>query len=127
MTLRECRNSYRHQLNHTPKQIYSCDFPDCQRTFVRQDLCNRHKERHTAKGSQLQRKDTMFNSGSPATDGSKALSIHGSTSPEMARPPMTSRPRTTQLQYPSPPENMSSPFSPSTAQSTATFPNSASS
>ncbi|KAF1843424.1 uncharacterized protein K460DRAFT_357152 [Cucurbitaria berberidis CBS 394.84] len=50
---------YRHQLNHNPKQIYHCDFPDCYRSFVRQDLCARHKERHTARGSQLLRKDTF--------------------------------------------------------------------
>ncbi|KAH4023911.1 hypothetical protein HBH70_076100 [Parastagonospora nodorum] len=50
---------YRHQLNHNPKQIYHCDFPDCHRSFVRQDLCARHKERHTARGSQLLRKDTF--------------------------------------------------------------------
>lgn len=42
-----------------PKQIYHCDFPDCHRSFVRQDLCARHKERHTARGSQLLRKDTF--------------------------------------------------------------------
>ncbi|KEY75613.1 transcription factor C2H2 [Aspergillus fumigatus] len=48
---------YRHQLNHTPKQIYRCDFPDCYRTFVRQDLCVRHRERHTTQGSQLQKRD----------------------------------------------------------------------
>ncbi|KAF2264083.1 hypothetical protein CC78DRAFT_255064 [Lojkania enalia] len=50
---------YRHQLNHNPKQIYHCDFPECHRSFVRQDLCARHKERHTARGSQLLRKDTF--------------------------------------------------------------------
>lgn len=53
---------YRHQLNHTPKQIYHCDFPGCDRHFVRADLCARHKERHTAKGSHLQRKDAFMNS-----------------------------------------------------------------
>ncbi|KAI9848839.1 MAG: hypothetical protein M1837_006355 [Sclerophora amabilis] len=52
---------YRHQLNHNPKQIYRCDFPECRRSFVRQDLCARHKERHTARGSQLQRKDAFLN------------------------------------------------------------------
>ncbi|KAF1813312.1 hypothetical protein P152DRAFT_395639 [Eremomyces bilateralis CBS 781.70] len=51
---------YRHQLNHNPKQIYHCDFPECNRSFVRQDLCARHKERHTARGSQLLRKDTYM-------------------------------------------------------------------
>jgi hypothetical protein len=91
-------------------------------------LCNRHKERHTAKGSQLQRKDSMLNNVSPVTDGNKPISMHGSMSPETARPALTgNRPRTTQLQYPSPPDNVSSPFSPSTAQSTATFPGSGSS
>jgi hypothetical protein len=49
-------NSYRHQLNHDPKQLYKCDWGDCTRTFVRLDLCNRHKDRHTAKGSALSRK-----------------------------------------------------------------------
>ncbi|KXT09812.1 hypothetical protein AC579_10511 [Pseudocercospora musae] len=53
---------YRHQLNHTPKQIYHCDFPGCDRHFVRADLCARHKERHTAKGSHLQRKDAFLQS-----------------------------------------------------------------
>jgi hypothetical protein len=32
---------------------------DNSRSFVRQDLCARHKERHTARGSQLLRKDTF--------------------------------------------------------------------
>ncbi|RAH84904.1 C2H2 finger domain protein [Aspergillus japonicus CBS 114.51] len=50
---------YRHQLNHTPKQIYRCDFPDCYRSFVRQDLCLRHRERHTTQGSQLQKRDSF--------------------------------------------------------------------
>ncbi|EKG15722.1 Zinc finger C2H2-type protein [Macrophomina phaseolina MS6] len=56
---------YRHQLNHNPKQIYHCDFPDCQRSFVRQDLCARHKERHTARGSQLLRKDAFMHNINP--------------------------------------------------------------
>ncbi|KAF2002258.1 hypothetical protein P154DRAFT_144179 [Amniculicola lignicola CBS 123094] len=56
---------YRHQLNHNPKQIYHCDFPDCHRSFVRQDLCARHKERHTARGSQLLRKDTFMHNLNP--------------------------------------------------------------
>ena len=44
----------------SPKQIYRCDFPDCNRSFVRQDLCARHRERHSTKGSQLQRRDLSF-------------------------------------------------------------------
>lgn len=50
---------YRHQLNHSPKQIYRCDFPDCYRSFVRQDLCVRHRERHNTRGSQLQKRDSF--------------------------------------------------------------------
>ncbi|KAK2734202.1 hypothetical protein FQN57_001856 [Myotisia sp. PD_48] len=50
---------YRHQLNHTPKQIYRCEFPNCYRSFVRQDLCIRHQERHTTHGSQLQKRDNV--------------------------------------------------------------------
>jgi hypothetical protein len=43
----------------SPKHIYQCDHPGCPRSFVRADLCARHKERHTAKGSHLQRKDAF--------------------------------------------------------------------
>jgi len=35
-----------------PKEIYKCDFPGCPRTFVRQDLCTRHRERHDHHGKQ---------------------------------------------------------------------------
>ncbi|KAK4554532.1 hypothetical protein LTR86_008386 [Recurvomyces mirabilis] len=65
---------YRHQLNHTPKQIYRCDFPGCERHFVRADLCARHKERHTAKGSHLQRKDAFLNSQRVTANTSRATS-----------------------------------------------------
>ncbi|GES64015.1 C2H2 finger domain protein [Aspergillus terreus] len=58
---------YRHQLNHTPKQIYRCDFPDCYRSFVRQDLCIRHRERHTTQGSQLQKRDQFAHAASTTT------------------------------------------------------------
>ncbi|KAJ4291850.1 hypothetical protein N0V90_009746 [Kalmusia sp. IMI 367209] len=63
---------YRHQLNHNPKQIYHCDFPDCHRSFVRQDLCARHKERHTARGSQLLRKDTFMQNINPIVTAAMA-------------------------------------------------------
>ncbi|KAM0325481.1 hypothetical protein ACHAQA_007468 [Verticillium albo-atrum] len=76
---------YRHQLNHAPKQIYSCDFPDCNRTFVRLDLCNRHRDRHTAKGSALNRKDSMMSHVSPITDRAP-FAPPGSASPEVNRP-----------------------------------------
>ncbi|KAK3390524.1 fungal-specific transcription factor domain-containing protein [Podospora didyma] len=77
---------YRHQLNHNPKQVYKCGIGDCQRTFVRLDLCNRHKDRHTAKGSALNRKDSMLGQLSPLTDGRPPFAPLGSASPEANRP-----------------------------------------
>ena len=52
--------------------IYHCDFPDCHRSFVRQDLCARHKERHTARGSQLLRKDTFMQNLNPIVTAAMA-------------------------------------------------------
>ncbi|OBT96142.1 hypothetical protein VE01_06940 [Pseudogymnoascus verrucosus] len=118
---------YRHQLNHTPKQIYSCDFPDCDRTFVRQDLCNRHKERHTAKGSQLQRKDAMLSNVSPITSNNTSMAFKGSMSPEVGRPGSSGfKPRTAQAPYQSPAETLSGPFSPVGAHTTSAYPRSGS-
>ncbi|KAF2098906.1 hypothetical protein NA57DRAFT_39777 [Rhizodiscina lignyota] len=81
---------YRHQLNHNPKQIYRCDFPDCQRSFVRQDLCARHKERHTARGSQLLRKDNFMQNPNPivtaALNQQNALRMGPSNSPTQPPP-----------------------------------------
>lgn len=88
-------------LTDNPKQIYHCDFPDCHRSFVRQDLCARHKERHTARGSQLLRKDTfnMHNlnpivtaalggkgAATPKGMGMKNQTPHGLQSPASAAP-----------------------------------------
>ncbi|KAK5111681.1 hypothetical protein LTR62_004787 [Meristemomyces frigidus] len=83
---------YRHQLNHTPKQIYRCDFPGCDRHFVRADLCARHRERHTAKGSHLQRKDAFMNSQRGPSNTSRA------PSPSAAN--VTSKDTPIHLQYP---------------------------
>lgn len=117
--------SYRHQLNHTPKQIYNCDFPDCQRTFVRQDLCNRHRDRHTAKGSQLHRKDSMLGHAhtSPVVEAGKPLSAHGSSSPEVMRPSLAGiKSRASQLQYQSPQDiNNPNSYSPITNPSSGTY------
>ncbi|KAF2877659.1 fungal-specific transcription factor domain-containing protein [Massariosphaeria phaeospora] len=85
---------YRHQLNHNPKQIYHCDFPECHRSFVRQDLCARHKERHTARGSQLLRKDTFMHNLNPIVtaamapkDGPLKLASIKNTRPVRQGPP----------------------------------------
>lgn len=115
--------SYRHQLNHTPKQLYSCDFHDCVRTFVRHDLLNRHRDRHIAKGSQLHRKDAaMLGLGnhSPVADDEKSQSANGSASPEMMRPTVKSR--KSQLQYESPQDmGNTSSYSPVTNPSPGTY------
>lgn len=86
---------YRHQLNHAPKQIFNCDFLDCHRTFVRLDLCLRHRERHVTTGSQLQKKDMVLNSISPVTKIGKSITTRRSTSPEVTRPTL----RTAQLEH----------------------------
>lgn len=74
-----------------PKQIYFCDFPDCKRSFVRQDLCARHRERHTNRGSQLQRKDSFLNNpvGAAARNilDRKNSMTQGSSSPESPTAP----------------------------------------
>jgi hypothetical protein len=117
-------HSYRHQLNHTPKQIYNCDFQDCQRTFVRQDLCNRHRDRHTAKGSQLHRKDSILGHAhpSPVVENGKSVSAHGSSSPEVMRPNLAGlKSRASQLQYQSPQDMNSNPYSPVTNPSSGTY------
>jgi len=119
------RESYRHQLNHNPKQVYKCGIGDCQRTFVRLDLCNRHKDRHTAKGSALNRKDSMLGQVSPITDHRPPFPPAGSTSPEANRPGTgytKGRPLTMQYGH-SPKDAMGSPYTPITNTPPTGFPN----
>ncbi|KAL4892408.1 C2H2 finger domain protein [Aspergillus ambiguus] len=80
---------YRHQLNHTPKQIYRCDFPGCYRSFVRQDLCIRHRERHTTQGSQLQKRDQFTHAASATMKPGPPLP---STTSTLNSQPMVSQP-----------------------------------
>ncbi|KAK0627233.1 fungal-specific transcription factor domain-containing protein [Immersiella caudata] len=101
---------YRHQLNHNPKQVYKCGIGDCQRTFVRLDLCNRHKERHTAKGSALNRKD-MLGQVSPIVDTRPPFAPSGSASPELNRPNTSyNKGRALTMPYHSPKDAMGSPY-----------------
>ncbi|KAK4448095.1 zinc finger protein klf1 [Podospora aff. communis PSN243] len=101
---------YRHQLNHNPKQVYKCGIGDCQRTFVRLDLCNRHKERHTAKGSALNRKD-MLGQVSPIADTRPPFASPGSASPELNRPNTGyNKGRALTMPYHSPKDAMGSPY-----------------
>ncbi|EHK97383.1 hypothetical protein M7I_6894 [Glarea lozoyensis 74030] len=75
-----------------------------------------HRDRHTAKGSQLHRKDSMLgHNHSPITENGRPTSMHGSSSPEVMRPNMI-KGRTGQLQYRSPTE-MTPNYSPITNSS----------
>lgn len=42
----------RHQLNHSPKEVFRCEVEGCNHTFVRPDLFARHKARHEEPQSQ---------------------------------------------------------------------------
>lgn len=63
-----------------------CDYPGCERHFVRLDLCNRHRDRHTAKGSSLNRKDPLTSQTSPIQDTRPTFAARGSVSPDRNRP-----------------------------------------
>ncbi|CAP70292.1 uncharacterized protein PODANS_3_3750 [Podospora anserina S mat+] len=113
---------YRHQLNHNPKQVYKCGIGDCQRTFVRLDLCNRHKDRHTAKGSALNRKDSLMSQASPITDNRSPFMTAGSASPEVNRPGTAyNKGRALTMQFQSPKDGM--PYSPMANTPPAGYPN----
>ncbi|KAK4156847.1 fungal-specific transcription factor domain-containing protein [Chaetomidium leptoderma] len=117
---------YRHQLNHNPKQVYKCGIGDCQRTFVRLDLCNRHKDRHTAKGSALNRKDSMMSQASPVADNRTPFPPAGSASPEINRPGTAYiKGRSLSIQYQSPKDAMGSPYTPMTNTPPTTYANGA--
>ncbi|KAK5199714.1 hypothetical protein LTR20_005589 [Exophiala xenobiotica] len=83
---------YRHQLNpndtpqDTPKTIYRCDFPECTRYFVRQDLCIRHRERHTTSGSQLHKRDTFAQSTSQPSIAALSPEHHHAQSSSYSMP-----------------------------------------
>lgn len=111
---------YRHQLNHTRKQLYYCAIGDCTRHFVRQDLCNRHRERHTAPGSQLQRKDAMQNN-VLATNIAMHMAPHGSSSPELARAESVVL-RGGQVKFEPPRDNALNSFSPAEPLPPSIFP-----
>lgn len=67
----------------TPKQIFRCDFPNCHRSFVRQDLCIRHRERHTTRGSQLQKRDSFTHDNLHGSPPKSLMSVVSPTSPSM--------------------------------------------
>ena len=73
-----------------PKQIFFCDFPDCNRSFVRQDLCLRHQDRHINRpGLPPHRRENFLNN--PVGAATRNISERngsmskGSSSPESPR------------------------------------------
>lgn len=100
--------------------MYRCDWGDCTRTFVRLDLCNRHRDRHTAKGSALNRKDSLSSSSfvgpaSPGVDGRQSFSHVGSISPEANRPhPSYGKFNGAGVPYPSPKDAVGGSYIPMT-------------
>ncbi|KAF7562511.1 hypothetical protein G7046_g1625 [Stylonectria norvegica] len=108
---------YRHQLNHNSKQTYHCNFPNCTRTFVRGDLLKRHMDRHAAKGSQLNQRDSMAGHIAPniAPDFS---------SPEFNRNQIDyTKTRPSHLPYQPPPDAVGNPYSPLSSTPPAVYPN----
>jgi len=63
-----------------PKNIYRCDYPECNRYFMRQDLCLRHRERHTTNGSQLHKRIVFAQSTTNQSPIAAALSRGSPTS-----------------------------------------------
>lgn len=108
-------------MNHTPKQIYKCDYPECTRTFVRLDLCNRHKDRHTAKGSSLNRRDTTMSMGSGVAPGSASPETNRPGSAYSKTPGAGGRP--THLPYHSPNDVNGAPYTPITSTPPTGYPN----
>lgn len=75
----------------TPKNIYRCDYPDCNRYFVRQDLCLRHRERHTTNGSQLHKRDVFAQTTSSQSPIAAAPTRGSPTSVRQVASPTTSQ------------------------------------
>ncbi|KAK2799487.1 hypothetical protein FQN50_008459 [Emmonsiellopsis sp. PD_5] len=120
---------YRHQLNHTPKHIYRCDFPDCYRSFVRQDLCVRHRERHTTHGSQLQKRDNFAHTASnlaivPPPPRNDVVAPGNGTNPVVSPTDDPVSPYSKQAPSANAPRNMGKPSLPGPSSTNSTNPNS---
>lgn len=108
----------RHQLNHNATKIFHCDHAGCERSFVRQDLCNRHKERHhqKTKGSLLGRKDSTMYNPSSTIIANNSKNPRRSLSPEAFK----REDSRSKEQFTSPREKTSAPFSPTSTSFTET-------
>ncbi|ESZ95488.1 hypothetical protein SBOR_4142 [Sclerotinia borealis F-4128] len=99
---------------------FECPSENCGKSYSRAE--HLHRDRHTAKGSQLHRKDSMLSQGSPVSQIPKPQSLHGSTSPEVMRPSLIGpKTRTTQIQYQSPLDIRPTSFSPVTNPASGTY------
>lgn len=72
--------------------MYYCQFPGCERQFVRQDLRTRHRERHTARGLHLQKQEQSVqisedcsNTPPPSTCLRKQGATFGTTEPDSSK------------------------------------------
>ncbi len=86
---------------------------------------NRHRDRHTAKGSALNRKDSMLSHGSPIIDKRMPFAPAGSLSPEANRPGSgyNAKMGPAQMAYQSPKGMGGSPYTPVASTPPAGFPN----
>ncbi|KAJ2905305.1 zinc CHH2 type domain containing protein [Zalerion maritima] len=71
----------RHQLNHSPKEIFRCDVVGCEQKFVRADLLARHKKRHSASYIPRNRAPSFSTGPSPKIDPTGAGGAPPSTPP----------------------------------------------
>src|SRR5690606_36422801 len=78
----------------SPKAIYRCDFPGCTKSFVRQDLCVRHRERHVTRNQNTasRRESYAGNGNTPAPEAAQMGLI---SSPDIPSPIHTPQPITT--------------------------------
>ncbi|KAI7362363.1 hypothetical protein KC354_g7342 [Hortaea werneckii] len=78
----------RHELNHSPKEVYRCDEVGCDNTFVRHDLYKRHKKKHEEATSPNRDVD-VFPTGSGPLQTHADHHNHGSAAQPAPSPPTT--------------------------------------
>lgn len=107
---------YRHQLNHNSKQTYHCTFPNCTRTFVRGDLLKRHMDRHAAKGSQLNQRDSMAGHMTPVIAPGQPPNFSRNNSIDYSKSQQTN------MTYQTPQVPTPNPYSPMASTPTGMYP-----
>ncbi|KAI6885245.1 hypothetical protein KC334_g15876, partial [Hortaea werneckii] len=76
----------RHELNHSPKEVYRCDEVGCDNTFVRHDLYKRHKKKHEEATSPTQDVNVITTGSGPLQTHAEHQ-IHGSVAQPAPSPP----------------------------------------